>query len=498
MALPNELIVKTAADFRDDGLRTLRNGLIRAGVPNPNVTPNSDYFLLFQAFGDELEVLSNNLLIKADAQMPDTAEAEDLDRWLDAVGLSRRTAAGSFGSVVLDSSAASLVAVGTQLIDGAGLRYQVVTGGTYVNTALIPIAGIDVGIATNHGVGDVLRWVAGPPFSAATALVAVGGLTGASEAEDDETARRRLLRRLANPPGSGNWPQVVEIAEASTPSVMAAFCYPAAQGPATTHVCVVAYPSATNKTRVLPDAILLGTVKPYILGSLAEHADTLVQTSIDLVNNVAIYLSLPAAASAGGPGGGWLDAAVFPRPVASDVLANAAFCDVRAMTDSTHFTVPSDVAPTVNATRICWLSPINWQVYSATVTAFTGTGPYAITIDKPFTGITVGQYISPQMVNQQAYFDALVEEFRLLGPTEKTIDPTILLRAYRRPPPRESWPYSLGAHQLKAITDVGDEVFAARYGYRLYSTPGPNVSITAAPNIFVPGKLAFYEELGTV
>lgn len=496
MATVNQFAAKTRDEFRDDGLRTLRYGLMRAGITNPNVAPKSDYYVLFDSIAGELEVLSSNLIIKGDAQMPDTAEDEDLDRWLTIVGLARRAAAGSAGGMDLKSSAPSPVTVGATLIDDAGLQYAVQVGGLYAPLATIPIQAIDVGDETNLVAGSTLRWTTAPPFAEDTATVSVGGLKGGAAAEDNETARRRLLRRLSRFPGSGNWTQIAETAEGPTPKIQAAFPYPAIDGPATLHVAVVGYTSATNKSRAIDATTMSGTIVPYVLGKIAEHVEVTTTTSADVLTDVAIFLSLPAspAASVPGPGGGWLDGTPWPRPVAADTPA--LYCAVTQVTSTTVFRVRSAMAPSVGATRICWLSPIDWQVYSATVVASTlaAANEWDITIDQPFLGIAVGHLISPQSANQQAYFDAIVLAFAQMGPGEKTSNATLLARGYRRPTPSTQWPSSLGAVQLRAVSDSGSgEVLDVQYAYRSTITPAIPASTSLPPNILIPRNLAFYE-----
>ncbi len=492
--MADSFYVKTAAEARDDGLRTLKNGLVRAGVTSPNVRPGSDYFILFEAIGNEIEVLGANLIIRCDELMPDTATGEGLLRWLRAVRLDMRPAAGSAGAIVLDASAPSPVSLGAELLDTSGLRYGVTVAGVYASGDTIPIEALDAGDATNLAAGSVLAWVSAPPYSAQKAAVAVGGLTGGAEAEDEETARRRLLRRLASFPGSGNATHVVEVAEAATPAVQAAFVYPAAMGPATQRIAVVGYASAVSKSRVVSAAKMSGLVVPHVAGSLAEHSDVRTTTVTDWPTDVAISLALPASPSSSTPGagGGWLDATPYPRPIAPMIG-----CDVQAVTSSTQFEVRSAQAPTKNVSRIAWLSPLDWKLYTATVVDVSGVGPaWTITIDQPFVNIGPGHLISPQAVRLQAYFDALLGAFALMGPGELTAAAGVLARAFRHPTPAQMWPASLGATQLRAVTDAGPEVLDAQYLYRSTTTPPPvPAAVTDPPRILTPRHLAFYELL---
>lgn len=485
---------KSESTIRDDFLRTLKSGLqLQAGIAEPNVLPGSDYFLIGQALGNEIAPIYANTSILADQLMPDTSTDVYLDRNANAIQLTRRSVSGSTGNIILESSQPSLVATGAQLLDAAGLRYEVSTGGTYVNGATIPIDAIDGGKASNHAAGDSLRWQSAPPYSAQSALVGYGGLTNGYDDEDDETLRARVFARFANPPGSGDAQHVAELAEAAHPSVQKAYVYPAAQGPATVHAAVTGYTSTTSKTRNLDATITSTTVAGYVIGKLPEHAGVTLTTVANVNTDVSFELTIPSAPSASPPGrgGGWIDGTPWPRNSA----ASATFkCAVTVVSSSTIFTVDAPTSPIAGASHIAWLSTLTWTVYKALVTAVTGTaGAYTIAIDVPFTGIAAGDYIWPQAVNQQAYADAVILGFALMGPGEKTANSTILQRAYRHPVPTIAWPYSLDASMTKRITDVGDEITSATFLYRSTTTPAVPGAITDPPNILVPRRIAFYQ-----
>lgn len=490
-------------DIRDNWLRTYRAGLIRRGVTSPNVTPGSDAYVEAQAFANELAVVEANAVIKCDELMEDTATGEALERLANRRGLSKRAAAGSAGPIVFDSSADSLVAVDAELIDGAGLRYKVIVGGTYSDGDTIPITAIDTGDATNLAEDDSLRWVSAPPFSAPTALVGVGGLVNGVDAEDDETLRARLLARMQSPPGGGNAQHVAELAEAASPSVQKAFTYPAIEGPGTFHVAVVAAPTATNKSRAIAAATLTGTITPYVQGNVPEHVYSVITNATDTNTDVAIALTLPSATTGSppGPGGGWVDGSPWPSVDGTSYFK----VTVTAVVSTTSFTVDAQTAPTPNVSRIAWLSPTEWKLYTAVVTAFTGAvGAYDITIDTPFVGITTGCYVWPQCAKQDTYVAALLAAYQLMGPGEKSANASALVRGFRHPPVSTSWPSSLGPHILRALADAGDEVFATQFLYRSDGTTTINgasgivsaqvpASVSDPPNIFIPRHIGFYQ-----
>lgn len=494
--------VKDPLTVRDDILRTLKNGLISRGVATPQVGPGSEAFIWATALANELSVVAANTIIKADAQMPDTATGSDLDRIVAIYGLARRAAGGSSGQMTITTSANTFIATGSQLIDSGGLRYTVSTGGTYTNaspTNLIAITALDTGKATNHAVGDVLRWVSAPPYAAPTTIVATGGLTGGVDLEDDNTLRARLFSRLQNPPGGGNWTQCKMIAEAASTSVMVASVYPAANGPATVHIAVAGYPqttgtlSATSKNRDVAAALMTGTITPYIQGNLPEYVESVVTTVTNVTNDVAFGIALPSSPAAvpSGPGGGWIDGTPWPGNTA---LAATFKCTVTAVTSSTVFTVDAPSNPTAGVSHICFLDPTTWTLQRAKVLSYTSTAPTAvITIDTPFTNIAIGNFIFPDCTNAQVYITAILTAFANMGPGEKSATAAVLTRGYRHPQPVNSWPMALVASQLRQLASASAEILDVSYLYRQFTgSPATPGVITSPPGIFVPKNIGLY------
>lgn len=484
-------ISKTPNEVREDFLRTIKAGLIQIGVPDPNVSQNSDYYVLGTAVADVVSQLFANIEIYADEQMPDTATKTDLDRLLSIYGLQRRPAGVAYGKITLVSDQPTFVVTGNELVSALGNVYQVVIGGTYSNGSIIDVVSKDNGDKVNLAAGSILTWVA-QPAGAQSTVVVTNAITGGVDVEDDETARARLLGRFANPPGAGNWQQVCEIAEQSDSVVQKAFVHAAANGPGTLHVTVVGYPSSVSKSREIDANKLNSSIIPAIKGSLPEYVETLVTTVNDVNADVAFKVTLPLATSSfGANGGGWLDPTPFPSVNDSTVL----YCDVTVVTDSTHITVKSAAPPSPNLSRIAWIDRSTWTVKTARVLSYTGTGPYALTLDTPLVGVAVGDYISPGAVNLQKYLDAVLgsvtnpQGFFLLGPYEKTL---LVQRAARQPRTSSGFPYSIDGSILRALINSGEEVATAEYSYRSSTTPSLPASINDAPNILIPRHLGFY------
>lgn len=505
MATIRQFVVKDATEIRDDILRTIRNGLVTFGVANPNVGPNSDWILGATALGDELAVIGANNVVAVDNIMPDTAGDEGIARWCEVLGIVPQPATGSIGYIVLSSSAPCPVATGQELTDSAGLRYRVVTGGTYANGSDILVEAVSVGAETNHDEGDVLRWAGAPPFAEDRALVGAGGLVNGAPAQDLETLRAIVLDRLQTPSGSGNWAYGVACAERSSPKVQKAFFYPAVQGPATGDLAVVAAPTDTEKTRNVAATVVSFVVDPFVRGLNPEHPNLTITTVDNVETDVAIAIQIPDAPTANPPGagGGWVNGTPWPRPDGVSTFR----CTVTGVTSSTVITVDAAQEPTIGVSRIAWLSPLNWQVYTALVVAVSGTpGAYTITLDAPFPNVMVGAYVWPECENAKEYCAAVLAAYKGMGPGEKTTNASALNRGFRHPPPSVSWPMAIGPNILNALTaDALPEVSAAQYLHRTDGTttlagsagtivPQVPTLLSGKPKQFIPRHIGLYRQ----
>jgi uncharacterized phage protein gp47/JayE len=515
LATLRTFVTRDKATIRDAFLRVIRNGLIARGVPNPNVTPGSDYYVLGEAIGQQLEVVEANAPIKADAAMPDTAvddpgsDSAELSRIAGFFKLSKQPAAGAAGPGILNSSAPTVVVTGAQLLDSTGQIFEVVTGGVVANGATLDIRAIiavgqTTGQSTNHAEGDVLRWVSRPPFCDEKVLVGPGGLVNGHDEDDNEALRARLFARLQNPPRSGNTQHVAEMAYESNPAVKGAYVYPALQGAGTVHVAVAASPTDSSLQRDVDATTMSTTVAPYVQGQYPGHAYVVVTTVANVAADVAFGLSIPEAATASppGPGGGWINGSAWPSV---DALT-AWRVTVTAVTSSSVFTVDAATAPQQNVSRIAWWNATTLRLYTARVISATAiTGAYVITIDQPFVGIAVGEYIWPECVNAQAYVDATLAAFARMGPGEKTGNASVGARGFRHPRPATSAPYALSAHLCRSLTDAQQEVQSAQFLHRtdgavtLTGAAGSiapqalaAINIESPPNIYVPRRIAFY------
>lgn len=502
LSVDDENTIRTAI------LTTLQADYAQQGL-TVNVEPGSDYYKLATALARQGTVIEGNAVVQVDNFMPDsTQDIGVLARWMAIQGIpGPRGATGSYGVITIVCSAPSPVEAGQQLTDSLQQVFQVTQAGTYANGAQVPVAAVTLGSGTDHLNGDTLTWVFAPPYCQQTATVgttgANDGLVGGFDSEDLETARARYLMSVGNPMGGGNWSQVIQVGAAAAGAVCGTGAFSAAGGPSTMHVACWGY--ATNiaasnaKLRALPSALMTGTIGPYIQGKLAEYAEVVVTTVADLPIDVAIGLTLPASPSAApaGTGGGWVDGAPWPTPVA------AGYCAVTAVTSATNFTVSSATLPIAGTSSISMLDPQTWKLNQAHVVSFTSTGSlgaYSVTIqtDAPLVNVAIGCFIFPTAQNTQTYCNAALGAFANMGSGEKTSSAGLLPRAYRRPLPNQFFPYAMDNTFLKALTASGPEVVGSKYlytsisGWPATTTPPLPIAIGNPPNIFGPRNIGFW------
>ncbi len=514
-----QFTVPSFSDIRDANLRVRRNGLIARGIANPNVTKDSDHFVYATALAQNVAPAYQNLVIKADQQMPDTALDADLVRLYNLFVGQVPVPTGASGNITANCSATMNVTLLAQLQDETGQVYEVEVAGNYDNGDPIPVAGLTTGSSTDHDTGDVLQWVVPPANSAATALVAAPGLIGGTDVLGNESLRALLISHLQNPPGAGNWSQVQGWALLASPSVKSAFVYPAINGPSTFGLCVLGeltYAGAAGFTRQVSSTVL-ALVDAYVKAQMPGPAPVMFTTvtptdtgaAPDVDVDIAIGLSLPEAISAGGTGGGWVDAVPWPELAPGDTHVI-----VGSVTSSTEFTLTSltSNSPTATnlldgVTQIAWFSPVSWAaatptapspaILTATVLSHSGTaGAIHVVIDKPFTGIAAGHFIFPNAENVEIYAQAFMAAMAGLGPGQWSTNPGIVPTANRRPLVTRQQPSDITAAIIKAITDSGDEVEDAAFLYRSLTTPGvPANTTTLSPFVFVPRRFGFYDKI---
>jgi uncharacterized phage protein gp47/JayE len=204
--------------------------------------------------------------------IPVTAEAEYLERWCRLVGITRRPAAASTGTVQFLGTDGAAIPAGTRLVrsDGAAYLTQAETA-IAAGAALAAVEAEEAGEAGDLAAGGSLALATAIPGVLGTATVQAPGLAGGAPAEADAELRERLRARLSSPPQGGAAADYVAWAM-EVPGVTRAWCTPLARGAGTVNLTFI----KGGRADVIPSPAEVAEVQAHIDPLRPVTADVLV------------------------------------------------------------------------------------------------------------------------------------------------------------------------------------------------------------------------------
>lgn len=220
--------------------------------------------------------------------IPDTAEAEYLDRWSSVWGVTRKAAEFAAGNVTFTGTAGTVIPAGTTIQRTDGFEYttdasaSLDVGGSATVAVTCSTAGDDANTEASTAM-TLLQPVAGVNN---TVTVATGGITGGADPESDELLRGRLLDRISQPPNGGSsndyeqW--ALEVA-----GVTRAWVFPQHLGPGTVGVAFV----RDNDSPIFPDGAEVTAVQTYIDNLRPVTADVTVFAPVALTVPMTIAIN---------------------------------------------------------------------------------------------------------------------------------------------------------------------------------------------------------------
>lgn len=509
MAIPTDklYVPASASEIRDDFLTDVRLEARKYADEDQvdRITrPGTDWFILATAMGN-LGLLQYSNIARADVNSNIlTATGESLDAYRVALGLPEVTASPATGRLVISTQPSGALANfnNHEFVLPNGKRGRV--NGVHVGIAdqgEVPVITIDTGSDCNLAAGSTVQFVSPPPNCKTQAKVSVNApLTGADDTETDARKRDRILNRLRNIPAGGNWGYAIEQALNALATVQYAFVYPALGGPGSTKVVLVkdidydnfdfARTLSSQATSIVRDA--LHAVMP-------DEMEIVVSSVSAQDVNVAIKMSLPNSAVAGGNGKGWLDATPWPPLAGGDTRV-----EITAVANAgAQITVNAStaVAPIAGQTHIAWWSSVDKKFQTRLVTAVAGAaGAWVLTlenalVDHNTTPAQVGEYISPAAVNIVEYGKTWMDSLRRLGPGENTADAARLPRALRRPFISEGeWSSDLTIQQLLDLTAKHPEIADSAWSYQSVTSPSLPGNVASDPRILVSTHFGIYKK----
>jgi uncharacterized phage protein gp47/JayE len=489
-------IPDSPAEIRDDQLTDFRLEAIAGGVLNPAVQPGTDNYFFFTATANCAYLQYANFGIIRPSITPLGAEGDDLEAWRKALSLPVVAATGASGKLTIGVAAGVTVTIpaGQQFVLPNGKRGEARPAALNVaNGDDVSVVMVDKGSVTNTKAGVKVRFQ-NPPFNVATeARVSINSpLTGGYDVETEPRLRERILNRLGNTPGGGNWGHIREIAFNALATVQDCYVYPALGGPASQKSVIIReFDFANNDfTRAFSSAAV-SIVENALHSNLPGEMQIKVQTVAEEDTDVAIELDLPDSSLAGGNGLGWTDQAPWP-PAGSGPVA------VSSVTSSTVFTVNAVTAtsPIAGQTHVAWWSPQDQKFFTGLVTNVSGSsGAWVLTLAAPFvdsTGaiVTTGDYISPAASRLEAYRATFLRLMGGLGAGENVS--TTESRRKRHPFVADGAPISITNAFLSQFIRAHAEIEDAEFVDITVPTPTIPVTIDDAPNVLVPRHFGIY------
>lgn len=193
--------------------------------------------------------------------LPDTSEAEILDRQASIWGVARKPAAKANGAVTFIGEDGSVIPQGAVVQRSDGIEFsvddEVTVADGVVSVAVTAVVG---GAAGNTEAPSRLTLISPIAGINSAATVDAGGIINGVDAENDNALRSRLLDRIQQPPHGGADFDYVKWA-LEVPGVTRAWVYPLELGIGTVTVRFVV---DDNEVSIIPDADKVNEVQDYI------------------------------------------------------------------------------------------------------------------------------------------------------------------------------------------------------------------------------------------
>ncbi|HEX5076137.1 MAG TPA: baseplate J/gp47 family protein [Gemmatimonadaceae bacterium] len=439
--MATELFQPSQAELLAMFLSDYRLAAADAGLDEPPTGPASDPYMIGTAVANIGLLIFTNINQAESAGNALTATGDDLDAIREAEQLPEVLPSRATGKLIITVLGATTIYNGQEFTLPNGLRGRVV--GNVLNPpdqSEIDVETVDTGSKTNLAGGSKVRFAPAPPNVEEQAIVSSSfPLTGGTDGETDGRKRDRILNARRNRPAGGNWSQLREWALEALPSAQDCYVYPALGGPASAKVTPIRSMDASvfDFSREC-DAVQLQAVRSYIQAKMPGQNEVVIQSPSNNPCDVAVLVTLPDSALAGGNGKGWTDAAPWPLLEVADggaVLVTATSSDFLTVTLSAN----TAVTPIAGISHVAWWSSAERKFYTRLVTAVSGSaGAWVLTLESPLIDATgagpqVSDYVCPAAANLAAYGDVWLQLLNGFGPGEHTTDSSRLPRAKRHP-----------------------------------------------------------------
>lgn len=193
--------------------------------------------------------------------LPDTADAEILDRWAAIWGVARKAAAAASGTLTFTGTNGVIIPTGTQLLRSDGATFATTADGVIAaGAAVIAVAATVPGQEGNTAAAVVLNLASPVAGVNNVATVTAGTLSGGADTEVDDALRARLLARIQQPPQAGALSDYVEWA-LEVPGVTRAWAFSRELGAG---AVTVRFVRDNDAGTIIPDAGEVAAVQALI------------------------------------------------------------------------------------------------------------------------------------------------------------------------------------------------------------------------------------------
>lgn len=214
--------------------------------------------VLARVMAGAMHLLYGNVNFVSKQILPDTAEAEYLDRHAGIWGITRHAATYAEGTVTFTGTNGTLIPSGTELSSPDGKTYTTDANGTIsAGSATVAITASEAGTESNLDVASELS--PSSPIAGIDSTVTVATATDATDTESDEDLLERVLTRIQTPPAGGTENDYITWAK-EVAGVTRAWCFPERMGPGTVGVTFV----RDDDEDIIPSAGELTEVEDYI------------------------------------------------------------------------------------------------------------------------------------------------------------------------------------------------------------------------------------------
>lgn len=251
---------------------TLRAALLRDianQLPDAATGSDSDFAIRANAVAAALEGLYQHQQWIVRQILPDTADADYLERWASLFNINRKAAVSASGTITFTAATNGAIAIGTEAKTPDGVAFVTTAGGLIAAGASLTLAARAVvpGITGNITANTALTLTAAPAGVNSGCVVATA-MTGGMDVESDAALLSRLLARLRNPPHGGNANDYLAWALA-VPGVTEAYVYPMRRGLGTVDVVIEGANGSLPSAQLIADTqTAINAVKPVTANCL--------------------------------------------------------------------------------------------------------------------------------------------------------------------------------------------------------------------------------------